>query len=140
MQNGPLSALPAPGGGVPPGHVNETDRLTCQCPRTHTRREQAGSAEGGGWSGRDRNVVKQLLVAHWLSLQEHPPKLHASYPVAGRFLHEGFVVSSIGCFLAPIVIPVCIRRFIWIFNSEPHFCYVLVLREVIPADFTAVLI
>lgn len=67
----------SPGGGVPPGHVNETDKVTCHCPHTHTGRGE----DGGGWFGRDWNVVKEF--ARRLLADSSNGTAHAFYVISG---------------------------------------------------------
>lgn len=75
-QRTPVSAvLPGPGGAVPPGHVNDTDGVTCQCPGPCT----AVRAETGQM--RRRCCGRAVLVAYWLILHRTTPPVLTSHPV-----------------------------------------------------------
>lgn len=72
--------LPDPGGGgdIPPGHGNETDRVTCQCPALHTA---AWASTGAGRRGCSGNVAGAIIAPHWLIQQTTTPMTLTSYPV-----------------------------------------------------------
>lgn len=72
--------LPDPGGGgdVPPGHVNETDDVTCQCPGPSTAVRGQSGERRRSCSG---NVGRAILVAYWLILPSATPTTPTSYPV-----------------------------------------------------------
>lgn len=65
------AVLRDPGGDIPPGHVNDTDRVTCQYPGPR----RAVRAQTGVRRRRcPRNVGRAMVGAYWLILHTTTPK------------------------------------------------------------------